>query len=522
MNARSPIATSGRLSLAWPADPAAALVVFLLALPLCLGLALASGAPLMAGLIAGIIGGVVVGAISGAPLLVSGPAAGLAAIVAGSVGELGGFAPFLTALVIAGGLQIAGGLLRGGVIATYIPSTVIRGMLVAIGLILIFKQLPHAVGYDADLISDEAFTQSNNENTLTALLHMFSSIEPLAVLCSVVGLLILLRWPRGSDGPLAYAPAALVAVLAGIVISTVGSLVLPDAALGAEHLVQLPAPGTALAIFTAPDWTRLTDPAVLRVALTLAAIASLESLLAMEATDRLDPLERSSPPSRELVAQGIGNMLSGTLGGLPIAGVIVRSAANVAAGARTRWSTILHGALLLVVVVSIPRALNTIPLASLAAVLIHTGAKLVSPRRIRAGWAQGWETFLPFAATTLAIFFTDLLVGIGVGLFVAGGVILRAHLAAPGFRESGIKGAVLRRYALDDQVTFLSKARILRLLNGLQRGARIEIDGTRSRRIDRDVLEMLHDFTDTAAERGIDYRLVGVPLPVGASTGDRD
>jgi len=506
----------------WSADAAASVVVFLVALPLCLGLALASGAPLISGIIAGIIGGLLVGALSGSNLMVSGPAAGLTAIVLAAITDLGGFTPFLTAVVLSGILQIGFGMLKAGVVASYVPSSVIRGMLSAIGLILILKQLPYAVGYDADVMRDVAFRQANDQNAFSALAHLFSALEPVAILCSAVGLALLVLWPRIARGPLAAVPGALAVVLAGVAINALAGFWTPERALGVSHLVGLPllrSAAEAVAALATPDWSRLTDPAVLRVAVTLAMVASLETLLSLEATDRLDPAKRLSPPNRELVAQGIGNTLSGLVGGLPITGVIVRSAANISAGGRTRKSAILHGALLLVAVAWLPGLLNRIPLAALAVILIFTGLKLASVKLVRSQWSQGTESFVPFAATVAAILLTDLLIGIGVGLVVAAGFILRARPLTPGYRIVSPNGAVLVQCMLDDQVTFCSKARILKLLNGLAAGTRIEINGTRSRRIDRDVIEMLHEFTGTAADRGIDYRLVSIPAPVGDSAG---
>lgn len=511
-----PAADAGPERADWTRDAAASVVVFLVALPLCLGVALASGAPLMAGIIAGIVGGLLVAPISGSPLMVSGPAAGLTAIVLAAITELGSFPLFCAAVVVAGALQAVFGLLRAGAMAAYVPSAVIKGMLAAIGLILILKQLPHAFGYDANFLGEEAFEQPNHENTITGITHIIGHVEPVAIAASLAALVLLIAWPRLARGRLALVPGALLAVTAGILLNWLAAQVVPGLALGPSHLVSLPVPASpsdALAAIAVPDFGRVSDPVLLRIALTLAVVASLESLLSLEATDRLDPARRISPPNRELIAQGVGNMASGLLGGLPVTGVIVRSAANITAGARTRLSAILHGGLLLIAVVAIPALLNRIPLAALAAILIFTGFKLASPSLIRATWQQGWESFVPFAVTVLAILATDLLVGIAIGLSVAAGVILRSHLASPGFRPVHPPGAVLLRYTLDDQVTFLSKVRLLRLLNNLPTGARIEIDGRQSRRIDRDVLEMLHEFTGTARERGIDYRLVGIPDP---------
>lgn len=507
----------------WRHDLPASIVVLLVAIPLCLGIALASGAPLSSGLMAGVIGGLVVGLISDSQLMVSGPAAGLTAIVLAGITAIGSFPAFLTAVVIGGVFQIVLSYLRAGIIGYYFPSSVIRGMLAGIGVILILKQLPHAVGYDADFEGDEAFLQADGSNTFSALGDAFQSIQPGALLVCVLSLVVLLTWPKvPALKRLKLMPAPLVVVLLGVGVNLLLAAVAPDLAIRATHLVQLPVPQSArdlLAFVIFPDLGSLTNPEVWRVGVTIAIVASLETLLSLEATDKLDPFKRESDTNRELLAQGVGNTLCGLVGGLPVTGVIVRSAANIDAGARTRWSGIAHGALLLLAVLTIPFLLNYIPLAALAAILLHTGFKLAAPGLWRGMYRQGWAQFAPFAVTVVAIVLTDLLIGIAVGMLVGLFFILSEYLRQPALNRVSPPDAVLQRFQLPDQATFLAKANIERTLEALPTGARVEIDGRQTRRFDHDVLEILHDFSKTAALRGIDYRLVGVPSLTSPSAG---
>ncbi len=500
----------------WRADAPASIVVFLVALPLCLGIALASGAPLFAGVISGIVGGIVVGSLSGSPLMVSGPAAGLTAIVVSAIATLGSFPAFLAAVVVAGGVQLALCGLRAGVIGYYFPSSVIRGMLASIGLILILKQVPHAVGWDKDYEGDESFVQPDGDTTFTAIDHALHAIEPGAALIALASLALLVLWDKTALKRLKLLPGPLVAVLTGVSINLAFSLVESTWTLGATHLVQLPIASDAstfLSFFTLPDFSALTRPETWKIALTLGVVASLETLLSLEATDRMDAHKRESPANRELFAQGAGNMLSGLIGGLPLTGVIVRSAANVDAGAQTKLSAILHGVLLVLAAVTIPGLLNHIPLASLAAILLYTGFKLAHPRILKAMWGQGWKQFIPFAATIVAILVTDLLVGISVGIAVAFAFILLDEVRFDCFTVTSPPGAVLKRVQLQEQVSFLNKASLAKLLASLKPGERLEIDGSRCRVIHRDVLEHMADFRLQASERGIDLRLVGIDLP---------
>jgi MFS superfamily sulfate permease-like transporter len=497
-------------------DAPAALVVFLVALPLCLGIALASGAPLFSGVISGIVGGIVVGILSGSQLMVSGPAAGLTAIVVSAIATLGSFPAFLMAVVLAGGVQIGLGALRAGVIGYYFPASVIRGMLAAIGLILILKQLPHAVGWDHDFEGDESFVQPDGDTTFTAIDHALHAIDPGALLIAAVSLALLIVWDKTGLKRLKLLPGPLVAVLAGVGINAALQQAGSSWTLLAEHLVQLPIAGSAgefFSFFTLPDFSAALRAETWRVAVTLGIVASLETLLSLEATDRMDTHKRESPPNRELFAQGVGNAVSGLIGGLPVTGVIVRSAANVDAGGQTKLAAILHGVLLLVAALTIPALLNSIPLASLAAILLYTGFKLAHPRILRAMWGQGWKQFLPFAATIVAILFTDLLVGIALGLVVAFAFILFDEVRFDCYTVTSPPGAVLKRVQLQEQVSFLNKASLAKLLASLKTGDRLEIDGSRCRVIHRDVLEHMADFRLQALERGIDLRLVGIDLP---------
>jgi MFS superfamily sulfate permease-like transporter len=500
----------------WRADVPAAVVVFLVAVPLCLGIALASGAPLFGGVISGIVGGIVVGSLSGSHLMVSGPAAGLTAIVVSAIATLGSYPAFLVAVVLAGGVQLTLAALRAGVIGYYFPSAVIRGMLAAIGLILILKQIPHAVGYDADSEGDETFVQATGENTFSAIAHALQSIEPAAVVLSLVALAMLVLWDNTRLKKYKLLPGPLAVVIAGVVGQWVLPWLHPELQLEAEHLVALPTPGSLSdigSLFAFPDWSAIARPDTWRIAVTLGVVASLETLLSLEATDRIDPFKREAPTDRELAAQGIGNIVAGLMGGLPVTGVIVRSAANVDAGAQTKRSAIIHGVLLLIAVLTIPMLLNMIPLASLAAILIYTGFKLSHPRLLRHAWAQGRTQWLPFLVTVSAILLSDLLVGITIGLAVGFVFILFDQLRYPCFTVVSPQGSVLTRLKLQEQVSFLHKASLARLLDDMPAGARIEIDGTACQHIDHDVLEFLSDFRQTARLRRIDFRTVGIDLP---------
>ncbi|MGE3849711.1 MAG: SulP family inorganic anion transporter [Gammaproteobacteria bacterium] len=496
----------------WRADLRASIVVFLVALPLCLGVALASGAPLFSGIVTGVIGGIVVGFASGSHLMVSGPAAGLTAIVLSAITTLGSFAAFLTAVFLAGLLQVGLGWLRAGVIGYYFPNAVIRGMLAGIGIIIVLKQLPHALGYDADYVGDETFVQPNAETTFSSLSSAFERIEPGALVLSVLSLAILVLWERPFMKRFAIVPAALVAVVMGVGLNGAFAGFAGDLVLGGEQLVSLPVIASLADLESAlsfPDWRVLGSAAVWTLAATIAVVASLETLLSLEATDRMDPLKREAPANRELVAQGIGNALCGLVGGLPMTGVIVRSSANVFAGARTKASAVMHGVLLLGAVLAIPQMLNRIPLAVLAAILIYTGWKLAHPRQLRYFLDKGFHQWVPFVVTTLAILLSDLLKGIAVGLLTSTVFILLEHLRAPSYQVVSSDGPMVR-LRLNEHLTFLSKANLTVSLQQYPPGSVIEIDGSAVKRIDHDVAEVLREFLESAAERHIEVRAIGL------------
>jgi MFS superfamily sulfate permease-like transporter len=500
-------------------DVPAGLVVFLVALPLCLGIAMASGAPLFAGLITGIVAGLLVSWLSGSPLSVSGPAAGLTVIVLEGIGQLG-FAPFLLAVTLAGVGQVLLGFVRAGVVAYYFPSTVIKGMLAAIGLILVLKQVPHAIGWDADYEGDMFFDQLDGRNTLTEIVTAFEHVHLGACAIALTGLAIMVGLSRRA-GPPRWLPAPLAVVVVGVALNECFRAWWPELANEHELLVQIPTlrHGDPLAAFEHPSFAAISDPAVWRMAATLAVVASVETLLCIEAIDRLDPYRRRSDTDRELRAQGVGNIVCGLLGGLPMTSVIVRSSANVLAGGRTRTATFVHGLLLLGTVVAIPGVLNRIPLAALAAVLLHVGYRLAPLRLFRRMARLGFDQLVPFAITVVAILFTDLLVGVSIGMAAGVFFILRANAKTPFFMHRGGEAqphpngdARARvRIQLGENVTFLNKEGVNRVLHELPDGAVVVIDGSRARWIDRDVLEIIHDFAETAPLRGIDVVLTDVP-----------
>lgn len=498
-------------------DIPASIVVFFVALPLCLGIALASGAPLFSGLIAGVVGGIVVGAISRSPLGVSGPAAGLAVIVLGAIDALGSFEAFLLAVVLAGFMQVGFGLLRAGVLGYFFPSAVINGMLSGIGIIIILKQIPHALGYDSNPEGDLSFSEADGGTTLSALVEMLSVVHPGAVLITLVALAILVGWGHplvARHRWLGLVPGPVVAVAAGVAMQLLfGSM--PALNLGADHLVNVPVAeslGEFAGLFMLPDFSQLTNAAVWTTAVTLAVVASLETLLSVEATDKMDPSKRTTPTNRELFAQGIGNSVSGLIGGLPVTQVIVRSTANVQAGARSRASTILHGFLLLVCTASVPALLNLIPLSVLASVLLVTGYKLAKPALFRNMWRFGPHQFIPFVVTVLGVVFTDLLMGVGMGLAVSIFILLQCNYRNSHFlrMEEGLTGKerhVITMH-LAEEVTFLNKAAIKKELSQIPAGSVLIIDQSNCVYLNHDVAEIISDFARTAANRGITVEIV--------------
>ena len=497
-------------------DVPASIVVFLVALPLCLGIAVASGAPPIAGLISGMVGGIVVAWASGSAVAVSGPAAGLITIVIAAIAALG-YEGFLLAVMVAGGLQIILGLFRAGIFAYYFPSSVIKGMLAAIGVILILKQIPHALGYDEDFEGDLTLYWNGELGAWHEISFAFEHIHPGAAIIAATGLLILVVWARVEFlNKLKWMPGPLAVAILGVVLNMVFQAAKPDWALGGSHIVELPSGGLSdlIAQLRTPEFSRITDGEVWQTGAVIAAVASIETLLCIEAVDKLDPFKRSTPTNRELVAQGIGNMTAGLLGGLPVTAVIVRGSANVQSGGRTRMSSFLHGVLLLLAVVLLPWAMSYIPLAALAAVLLSVGYKLTHIETFKKIFRQETGQWVPFITTIVAIVATDLLIGVGIGMAVAVFFILRANLQTPYFihrRESHHEHQRPHiRIELSENVSFLNKASVSKVLHEMPENAIVEIDGSESHYIHSDVVELIEEFTTTAHTRGIEVSVVGV------------
>ena len=494
------------------ADFPASIVVFLVALPLCLGVALASGAPLFSGVIAGIVGGIVVGALSKSPLSVSGPAAGLTVIVFAAIERLPSFEAFLLAVVLAGVIQIALAATRSGIAAEFVPSSVITGMLAAIGLILILKQVPHALGYDGDFEGSFEFIQPDGNNTFSAIsAAVRQHLSAGAILIALASLVFLFWWDkaRPKDGPLGFLPGPLVVVLIGVGGNALLGLFKPNWQLQASHLVQVPiakSVGEFTSFFATPDFSQIGNGAVWTIALTLAIVASLESLLSVKAVDEIDPQRRTTPKNWEMMAQGSGNIVSGLIGGLPITSVIVRSSANVDAGAQSKASTMLHGTWLLLSVALIPVLLNLIPLAALAAVLIATGYKLTKPKLFTERYKQGWTQFVPFVVTIAAILFTDLLIGIVIGLIVGFiFVIARNFRSAITFVCDDVDCLIRARRNL----YFMHKYELQKELNRVPDNASLLIDLSSTNYVDLDNVEIINAFIKGAEYRGIKVTLRG-------------
>ncbi|QSA95598.1 SulP family inorganic anion transporter [Methylococcus sp. EFPC2] len=494
-------------------DIPAGLVVFLVALPLCLGVALASGAPLFSGIIAGIVGGLVVAWASGSQLSVSGPAAGLTVIVFHAIEKLGSFEAFLLSVMVAGLFQLVLGFLRAGVIGAYFPSAVIKGMLAAIGLILIMKQLPHAVGYDADFEGDETFVQPDAHTTFSELLYSLQALSPGAIIVSVTSILIMLAWDSRAlkrIPVLSLLPGPLIAVLFGIGFQFWSQSFAPQLAIANEHLVHLPAimgPVDFLHQFTFPDFSQWARLDIYTIAGTIAVVASLETLLSLEAADKIDPLKRVAPTNRELKAQGLGNLVSGFLGGIPLTAVIVRTSANVNAGGRTKMSAFVHGIFLLLSVMFLAQYLNLIPLACLAAVLLLTGYKLAKPALFKDLYRKGLNQFVPFVVTIAAILLTDLLKGMAIGVAIGLYFVIRANFhAAISLTQDG-KNYLLR---LQKDVSFLNKALLRSYLERVEEDSYLIIDGGRAQFIDQDILETLQDFAKAAQDDNITVELKSI------------
>ena len=496
-------------------DLPASVVVFFVALPLCLGIALASGAPLFSGLIAGIIGGIVVGSLSGSKIGVSGPAAGLAAIVLTAIGTLGGYENFLVAVVLGGIIQLIFGFLKAGIIGYYFPSSVIKGMLTGIGIIIILKQIPHFFGYDSNPEGDFAFFQVDGQNTFSEILNTANNISLGATIVGFIGLGILILWSnvlsnKGKFFQIIQGP--LVAVVAGIVyyFITNGNT---KYGINATHLVSVPVPDSFdsfIGQFRFPNFNALSNPQVWVTGFTIALVASLETLLCVEATDKLDPHKNVTPTNKELLAQGTGNIISGLIGGLPITQVIVRSSANIQSGGRTKLAAIIHGFLLLISVILIPTLLNKIPLSVLSAILLVVGYKLAKPAVFKEMVQLGWKQWIPFTVTVLGIVFTDLLVGISLGLAVGVVVILIKSFQNSHFLhiEDKSNGKHRIKMTLAEEVTFFNKGAILKELDSLPRDTYLEIDVRKTRFLDYDIIEILQDFALKAKERNIDIQLI--------------
>ncbi|WP_452227305.1 SulP family inorganic anion transporter [Lacinutrix cladophorae] len=496
-------------------DLPASVVVFFVALPLCLGIALASGAPLFSGVIAGIIGGIVVGALSGSKIGVSGPAAGLAAIVLTAIGTLGGYENFLVAVVLGGVIQLIFGFLKAGIIGYYFPSSVIKGMLTGIGIIIILKQIPHFFGYDAEPEGADSFLETSGENTFSAIWNIFDNLILGSMVAGFIALGILLLWSnvlakKGKFFQIIQGP--LVAVVVGIIfyILTQSNETL---AISKSHLVSVPVPDdfdSFIGQFSFPNFSAITNPEVWVIAFTIALVASLETLLCVEASDKLDPNKNVTPTNRELLAQGAGNILSGLVGGLPVTQVIVRSSANIQSGGKSKLSTIIHGFLLLISVVLIPTLLNKIPLSVLAAILLIVGYKLAKPSLFMKMYKLGWKQSVPFFVTVIGIVFTDLLVGIGLGLAVGIVVILLKSYQNSHFLhiEDNSNGKHKIKMELAEEVTFFNKGAILKELDSLPRDTYLEFDVRKTRYLDYDIIEILEDFAFKAKERNIDIKLI--------------
>jgi MFS superfamily sulfate permease-like transporter len=495
-------------------DLPSGLVVFLVALPLCLGIALASGAPLFSGVIAGIIGGIVAGSLSKSPLSVSGPAAGLTTIVFAAIGDIG-FPAFLVSVMLAGLLQIILGFARAGFIGNFFPASVVKGMLAAIGLILILKQLPHAVGYDADYEGDQSFFQPDSHNTFTEIIEAINAFSGGAVIISIISVLILILWSKKTLQKFKFfnsVPGPLIVVVVGVIINFGFVAFIPSLSINEKHMVSVPvitASSTLSSFFTFPDLSFLSNPKVYFTAVTIAIVASLETLLSIEACDKLDPERRMTPLNRELKAQGVANTLSGLLGGLPLTSVIVRSSANIHAGAKSKASTITHGVILLMAILLIPMVLKQIPLSCLAGILIVIGFKLTPPSLYVAMYKKGMSQFLPFIITILAILFSNLLAGVFLGILVAVFFILKTN-----FGEAIVLVSENNNYLLKftKDVSFLSKGTLREIFYKIPNNATVTIDGSHAHFVDADVKETIVDFVGTSKEKNIEVDLKKIQL----------
>ncbi|MBS1667170.1 MAG: SulP family inorganic anion transporter [Bacteroidetes bacterium] len=488
------------------ADIPASIVVFLVALPLCLGIALGSGAPLFAGIISGMVGGIVVGMLSGSHLSVSGPAAGLTAVVAVAIGKLPAYEAFLISVVIGGILQIVLGVLKAGILGDYVPNAIIKGMLAAIGLILILKQFPHLVGYSQDFVGDDAFIQMNNQNTFSEILHSLNYLSPAAIGIGLLSLFILFLWDKPffkKKKIFQWIPAPLAVVILAVLINEYLLRNSSSWALREKHLVALPIAKDLASFgefFIFPAWEHIGNYQVWVTGITIALVASLETLLNIEAVDKIDPYNRNTPSNRELCAQGAGNIVTGLLGGLPITSVIVRSSANLYAGGKTKLVTILHGTLLFLSVFFIPTLLNKIPLCTLAAVLIYTGYKLAKPSLFKEYFQKGWDQFMPFVLTIISILLTDLLIGILIGIGIGLFFLVWSNFKSSVMIVNDNNKFLLR---LRKDVSFLNKPIVRAKLESVPTGSYVLIDLTRADFIDKDIIDVINEFLHHAHLKNI-------------------
>lgn len=503
-------------------DLPASIVVFFVAVPLCLGIALASGAPLFAGVIAGIIGGIVVGIASGSPLGVSGPAAGLAVIVLTSIAALGSWPVFLLAVVLAGVLQLIMGFARAGFIAYFFPSSVIKGMLTGIGLLIILKQIPHALGWDKDAVGDDAFFQADGENTFSEIFKALDFITPGAVLIATISIAILIFWDQvltKKHKIFQIIQGPIVVVILGIAMNYLYQTGVLNFSLADDQVVRLPVANNLadfFSFFTLPDFSAITNLKVWEIAIVLAIVASLETLLCVEATDKLDPYKRVTPANRELKAQGLGNIISGLIGGLPITQVIVRSTANITFGGKTKMSAILHGVFLLISALTIATVLNMIPLASLAAILIIVGYKLAKPALFKQMYKLGWEQFVPFTATVAGILATDLLKGITIGVLFGIFYTLRHSYRNSHHMKETItteEGHEVHHLVLAEEVSFFNKASVIKELDEIPAHSKVIIDCTKSKSIAYDVVEIIQNYKSNAKLKNISVETVNFIEP---------
>jgi SulP family sulfate permease len=506
----------------WRQDLPASIVVFFVAVPLCLGIALASGAPLFSGIIAGIVGGIIVGIASGSPLGVSGPAAGLAVIVLTSIATLGSWPVFLLAVVLAGVIQLTLGFAKAGFIAYFFPSSVIKGMLTGIGLLIILKQIPHALGWDKDAEGDDSFLQADGQNTFSEITKAFDFITPGALLIAAISLAILILWDtvltkKHKIFQLIQGP--IVVVVLGIVMNYLFRAGTLNFSLADDQVVRLPVAKNLtdfFSQFTFPDFSAITNFEVWKIAIVLAIVASLETLLCVEATDKMDPDKRITPTNRELKAQGLGNIVSGLIGGLPVTQVIVRSTANISFGGKTKLSAILHGAFLLISAITIAGLMNMIPLASLAAILLMVGYKLAKPVLFKQMYKLGWEQFIPFMATVVGILATDLLKGITIGILFGIFYTLRHSYRNSHYMKETVtteEGYEVHHLVLAEEVSFFNKASVIKELEEIPHNSKVIIDCSKSKAIAHDVLELIKNYETNAKTKNISVEKINFIEP---------